>query len=299
MRVDLDLARMGRRRLGKMAAGAALATIVDSGRSRRAVAEPVEAARSPALREIVVDVDGLPMLTRVSADPPPGAPPLVPVHGLALSGRYMVPVVERLAARYHIMMPDLPGFGDSGKPDHVLDVPGLATWLERWMQAIGLERAMLLGNSFGCQVIVDLAARYPDRVERAVLQGPTTPPAERTWIQQFVRWRQNAPNSPPEMDAIAGSDYEKCGLVRALTTFEFSLRDAPEAKLSAIEAPVLVVRGAEDPICNQVWAEMVADGLVNGRLKVIPEVAHTLVFTAPRELAAVSEPFLDQTTLAA
>ncbi len=290
---------MSRRRLGKLAAGAALATVTASGRPRPAVAEPIEAARSPALREIVVDVDGLPMLTRVSADPPPDAPPLVPVHGLALSGRYMVPVVERLALHYHIMMPDLPGFGDSGKPDRVLDVPGLATWLERWMVAIGLERAMLLGNSFGCQLIVDLAARYPDRVERAVLQGPTTPPDERTWLMQFVRWRQNAPYSPPDMDAIAESDYAKCGLVRALTTFEFSLRDRPETKLSAIEAPVLVVRGAEDPICTQEWAEMVADGLPGGELEIIPDVAHTLVFTAPKELAEASRPFLDRTTLTA
>lgn len=262
-----------------------------------AKAEPVPEARSPALREQVVLVDGLPMLTRLSVDPPPGAPPLVLVHGLALSGRYMVPTADLLARHYNVLMPDLPGFGDSGKPDRVLDVGGLADWLAAWMEAIGLERAMLLGNSFACQVIIDLAARYPHRVERAVLQGPTAPPDERTWLRQYRRWRENAPFSPPGMDAIASSDYEKCGLVRALKTFEFSLRDRPEDKLGHIRAPMLVVRGALDPIARQDWVEQVTDGLPDGRLIVIPAVAHTLVFTSPVELTGASRPFLDESVL--
>jgi 2-hydroxy-6-oxonona-2,4-dienedioate hydrolase len=63
-----------------------------------------------------------------------------------------------------------------------------------------------------------------------------------------------------------------------------------------IEAPVLVVRGARDPICNQEWAETVARLLPRGRLAVIPEVAHTLVLTSATELAAVSRPFLMEPT---
>jgi 2-hydroxy-6-oxonona-2,4-dienedioate hydrolase len=41
------------------------------------------------------------------------------------------------------------------------------------MRKIGLERAVLLGNYFGYQTIADLAVRHPERVERAMLQGPT------------------------------------------------------------------------------------------------------------------------------
>lgn len=190
-------------------------------------------------------------------------------------------------------MPDLPGFGDSDKPGRVLDVPQLADALAAWMAAVGLERSALLGNSFGCQIIGDLAARYPDRVASGVLQGPTTPPEERSWLWQFIRWRQNAPYNP-DMGDVSDIDYAKCGYVRALRTFEFSLRDRLEDKLARIGAPMLVVRGAEDPICHQGWAEQVADGLPDGRLVVIPKVAHTLVFTSPRELVDVSRPFIQQ-----
>jgi 2-hydroxy-6-oxonona-2,4-dienedioate hydrolase len=41
------------------------------------------------------------------------------------------------------------------------------------MREIGLERAVLVGNYFGYQIIADLAVRHPERVELAMLQGPT------------------------------------------------------------------------------------------------------------------------------
>lgn len=237
---------------------------------------------------------GLPIHMLVSSDPPPDAPVIVLVHGLALSGKYMVPTAEVLAPDHRVYVPDFPGFGDSGKPNRVLDVPGLADALAAWMRAVGLERAMLLGNSFGCQIIADLAARYPDRVERAVLQGPTTPADERSWLWQFIRWQQNSPHNPPEMGEIARQDYAKCGLVRALLTFQFSLNDRIEDKLPQIEAPTLVVRGSVDPICPQDWVEYVTRQLPRGELAIIPDVAHTLVFTSPHELVEVSRPFLER-----
>jgi hypothetical protein len=80
--------------------------------------------------------------------------PLVLVHGLGLSHRYMMPTAECLAPDFHVFVPDLPGFGDSAHPREVLDIiPGLATGLLAWMDAIGLGRVPLLGNSHGCQII--------------------------------------------------------------------------------------------------------------------------------------------------
>jgi pimeloyl-ACP methyl ester carboxylesterase len=53
----------------------------------------------------------------------------------------------------------------------VFNVPELADWVTAWIPAIGLQRVSLLGNSFGCQVIADLAMRYPDRVEGRCSKG--------------------------------------------------------------------------------------------------------------------------------
>ena len=162
-----------------------------------------------------IDVNGLQVHTVVSTDPVlPGAPTVGLVHGLGLSHRYMVPIAARLAPVYRVYIPDLPGFGDRGKPSRVLDVPGLADALAAWMRTVGLGRAALFGNSFGCQIIVDLAARYPEQVERAVLQGPTTDPTERSWFWQFVRWRQNSPYNPRTLGPITRRDYR--GISRAV-----------------------------------------------------------------------------------
>jgi pimeloyl-ACP methyl ester carboxylesterase len=87
------------------------------------------------------------------------------VHGLGLSGRYMLPLAACLADAYRVFLPDLPGFGDSSHPHEVLDVGGLADALAAWLDAMDLPRVALLGNSFGCQIIVDLAARHPDRLD--------------------------------------------------------------------------------------------------------------------------------------
>jgi 2-hydroxy-6-oxonona-2,4-dienedioate hydrolase len=219
---------------------------------------------------------------------------VVLVHGLGLSGRYMMPVAKRLAARYRVLLPDLPGFGDSAGTDNVLDVPGLADALAAWMRALRLNHAALVGNSFGCQIIADLAARHPGLVGRAVLQGPTTPPEDASWFRQFVRWRQNQPYNPKSLSPITWDDYRKCGVRRLLWTFHYQLKDRIEAKLPLIAAPVLVVRGQQDPICRHRWAAEVTSRLPEGRYVEIPGVAHTLVYTSPEELAGVIRPFLDE-----
>ena len=236
------------------------------------------------------DVAGLPVFALVSANAPVNARDVVLVHGLGLSGTYLMPTARLLAGDYRVWVPDLPGFGRSGKPRRVWDVPELGNALGEWMGAVGLQQAALLGNSFGCQVIVECAARHPQRVERAILQGPTTAPEERSWFWRFVRWRQN-PN--PGMDPIAHTDYRAAGLFRVLKTFHYSIKHRPEMLLPKIEAPVLVVRGGRDPICRQGWAEEVTQQLPKGQLVVIPNVHHTLVFQNPQELVQVCRPFLD------
>lgn len=245
------------------------------------------------LRHIWTDVNGLRMHSLVSVNPVPAETPVVVlVHGSGLSGRYMIPTAHQLISDFRVYLPDFPGFGDSDKPEKALTVPELADSLAAWIVAAKLERASLLGNSFGCQVIADLAARYPERVERAILQGPTTPPEERFTFWQFIRWRQNQRYNPSSLGPITNEDYRKCGFRRMYWSFQEQLTDRIEDKASRIKAPVLVVRGEHDPIANQRWCEEIAHLCPRGQLVVIPGVAHTLCYTAPVQLAAVTRSFL-------
>jgi pimeloyl-ACP methyl ester carboxylesterase len=73
------------------------------------------------LRSIRTSVNGVSIHARISEDQVPStAPSVVLVHGLSVSSGYMIPTAERLSAFYRVYVPDLPGFGKSGKPSHIL-----------------------------------------------------------------------------------------------------------------------------------------------------------------------------------
>ena len=188
--------------------------------------------------------------------------------------------------------PDLPGFGRSEKPSSVLDVSGLSHSLAAWMEAVGIGSAVLVGNSVGCQVIADLALRHPERVERAVLQGPTMDPEARTAFRQAARLALDGTREPLSLLPIMLLDYLSAGLRRSFATFQYALEDPIEEKLPRVRVPTLVVRGERDPIVPQRWAEGVARLLPEGRLGVVPGAAHTMNYGAPSELARVVRAFV-------
>lgn len=238
---------------------------------------------------------GLRVHARASGGPPPeGCPAVILVHGLVVSSRYMVPTLKRLAPHHRVYAPDLPGFGKSDKPPHALNVTELSNSLSAWMREVGLERAALVGNSFGCQIIADLAVRHPERVERAVLQGPTMDPRARTVLRQVRRSLLDAPREPLSLLPIELLDYLSAGTGRAWRTFRYALEDQIEEKLPHVHVPTLVVRGSRDLIVPQRWAEEAIGLLPMGRLVVIPGAAHTANYGAPLELARVIRAFLNE-----
>jgi 2-hydroxy-6-oxonona-2,4-dienedioate hydrolase len=253
------------------------------------VREPVGQLQSRYTR-----VGGLTLHARVSAEPvPPDTPPMVLVHGLVISSLYMVPTARRLAPFHPVYAPDLPGFGLSDKPREVLDIPGLADALLAWMDAEGVERPVLVGNSLGCQVIVDLAARHPECLCCAVLAGPTMDPHARNAPAQITRWLYDWTLERPSLALAHVRDYYQAGLRRALHTFRHALRDPVEEKLPRVQAPTLVVRGARDRIVPQYWAEEAARLLPRGRLVVIPGGPHVVNYTTPGRFVRVVRAFLE------
>lgn len=227
---------------------------------------------------------------------PPERLPVILVHGLVASSRYMVPIARHLATDFRVFAPDLPGFGKSDKPHRVLDLTELADALAAWMACLGLERAHLIGNSLGCNILVEFALHHGERVERLVLQGPTVDPAIRQVHQLMIRWLINA-RREPSMGGTLFKDYAAAGLRRALLTFRHLLHHRIEEKLPYVQAPTLVVRGTRDPLVTREWAHQVVQLLPRGRLIEIPGAAHTLNCFAPRRFARVLRPFLGATAI--
>lgn len=256
---------------------------------------PLGAARA-TVGSTWTDVEGVLVHARVSvAGRADGMSPVVLVHGIGVSSRHMIPTAERLAPFAAVYAPDLPGFGRSAKPPVVFDVPRLADALRSWMRAAGLERAALVGNSFGCQIVVDFAVRHGEHAERLVLVGPTTDPNARTVLGQMRRWLHDGLYEAPSLALVLVRDYRDAGARRIVRTFEHALGDAIEDKLPHVRVPVLVVRGGRDPIVPQRWADEVTRLLPLGRLVVVPGAPHAVNYSAPLELVRIIRPFLKET----
>ena len=206
----------------------------------------------------------------------------------------MVPTAELLARHNPVFAPDLPGFGDSEKPTETLSVADLAEELATWMDAMDLDRAVLIANSLGCQVVVHLAEAHPERVEAAVLQGPTTDPQARSLPVQLGRLMIDAFREPPSLHPLVLRDYLKSGPLRVLRTFRTSMHDPIERRLPRLQVPTLVVRGARDPIVPQRWAEHAAELLPQGHVVVIPRAAHAVNYSQPHEFVRIIRAFLQE-----
>ena len=120
-----------------------------------------------------------------------GAPPVLLLHGSGpgvtayANWRLTIPT---LATELRVVAPDLVGFGFTERPAGA--VYGMDTWVDQvvgLMDGLGIERASLVGNSFGGGLALRLAARHPDRVHRLVLMGsmgvpfPITEGLDQVW----------------------------------------------------------------------------------------------------------------------
>ncbi len=100
------------------------------------------------------------------------APPLVCLHGVTAHGeRFKQLAEERWARHFRVVAPDLRGHGRSGwDPPWTLETH-VADIVET-LDVLGLERPDWVGHSFGGRLILELAARHPERIRRAVLLDP-------------------------------------------------------------------------------------------------------------------------------
>jgi pimeloyl-ACP methyl ester carboxylesterase len=256
----------------------------------------VQPATEAQLTAVWMSIGGLRIYTRLSARPRQAElAPIVCVHGLSVSSRYMVPTARRLAAHRTVYAPDLPGFGYSQRPPDIPTIPELAAALEAWMDAFRIERAVLLGNSMGCQVIARLARRNPQRVAAAVLTSPSIDPHARSLRIHIWRLaRDLLLRESPAALITEASDHLRYGPLRTLRTFQLALADRIELNLPLMPMPTLVVRGEHDPIVPPRWAREAAALLPNGALQVIPGSPHAINYDCPQLLADATLAFLAQ-----
>jgi pimeloyl-ACP methyl ester carboxylesterase len=99
-------------------------------------------------------------------------PALLLLHGLACDHRTWAPVLDKLARRYTVIVPDLLGHGLSAKPRADYSVGGYANGMRDLLTILGIDTATVVGHSFGGGVAMQFAYQFPERTERLILVAP-------------------------------------------------------------------------------------------------------------------------------
>lgn len=213
--------------------------------------------------------------------------PLLYVHGAG--GLIWDPLLDALAANHRVVAPEHPGAGDSQGIEHVEDLWDLVLYYNELLDVLGIERAKVVGHSFGGMVAAEIAATSPQRVERLVLIAP------------IGLWRDDHPvpdisGVPPDrlpglvladpegplaamLPAPDPTDPES--LFRASQTMSSILQfiwPLPDKGLSKrlyrLKAPTLLVWGAQDKLVDPAYGEDFAAAIADARLEVVDGAGH-------------------------
>ena len=130
------------------------------------------------------------------------------VHGLGTGDLWWTPTISVLAQTAG-SSPNLAGFGRTAGQPVRLDVA--ADQLAAWAAAIGLERATFVGHSMGGLVTADLAARYPEVVERLVLVDAAGLPISQRVTRHLMNFVRASPFMPVAAYPIAVECVLRCG----------------------------------------------------------------------------------------
>jgi 2-hydroxy-6-oxonona-2,4-dienedioate hydrolase len=235
------------------------------------------------MRTVWTDVDGIRMHAAVGGR----GSPVVLLHGYGVSGAYMLPLARRLTPFAKVLVPDLPGQGKSGRNGGGCGIGEFADVLGEWLDAVELVRPAFVANSFGCQIVTELAVRRPNRVGPMVLVGPTIDPARRSAPRQLAGALRDAKREPFSLLGRASRDNAAAGLRHLLPTARSALADRIEERLPKLEQRVVVVFGENDGFIGLEWATEAAVLLPRGRLVVVPGEPHAVHYTRPDLVADI------------
>jgi 2-hydroxymuconate-semialdehyde hydrolase/2-hydroxy-6-oxo-octa-2,4-dienoate hydrolase len=223
--------------------------------------------------------------------------------------------IPTLAQRFHVLAPDIVGFGTTVRPEDI--VYSLRTWTDHvwaFMDARDLEKARVIGNSLGGRIALQMATDQPDRIAKMVLMG--TPGVGMTPTEGLAALRAYEPSHDamrellrnyfavdPAMitDELVQIRYEASiadGAYEAYRAMFFDPRHAgselgiTEDEVRAIATPTLLIHGREDKVVALQVSVAMLGLLPNADLHVFSACGHWTQIERADEFSAVVSDYL-------
>lgn len=248
--------------------------------------------------------------------------PLVLMHGYLLSHWSWRALIPGLAQDHDVIAIDLPGYGESDRPSPSqfrYDAAGYLEAVIGVLDALGIERASLAGQSLGGAIALYTAARQPDRVDRLLVVAPLVypfpiPVEGRVVLVPYVglaamrafytrgtlrRYLRRDMFADPSLATDEMVDYiwerinRPGGFEAAHATARFCADPSPvERALRAVRSPACVVWGEEDRLFPAAHARRLASDLPGADVQLIPGCGHIPSEEKPLELLRIMSTFL-------
>jgi pimeloyl-ACP methyl ester carboxylesterase len=222
-----------------------------------------------------------------------------------------------LSPSYHAFAPDQRGHGDSDKPQCCYMAGDYAADVDAFMEAVGIEKATLVGDSSGGLIAQRVALDYPHRASRLVLIGsPTTlvnneavrefgkeivaleDPISPEFVREFVLGTIHHP-VPEEFLERAVSESLKVPARVWRDYYEGVVLTVDDtARLHEIDVPTLIMWGEQDSLLPREEQEWRAAVIPNATLKVYQETGHLAHWVRPEWVVRDLEAFLKETAAA-
>jgi pimeloyl-ACP methyl ester carboxylesterase len=125
-----------------------------------------------SIRYRTAEVDGFKVFYREAGNA--ASPRLLLLHGFPSAGHMFRDLIPRLADRFHMVAPDLPGFGQSDMPPHDkfrYTFENVARVIERFTEVIGFDRFAIYLFDYGAPTGFRLAIRHPERITAMISQN--------------------------------------------------------------------------------------------------------------------------------
>ena len=260
-----------------------------------------------------LDLDGIEIAYRTAGDD--HAPAVVLLHGWASSRRMWEAAQRRLSSHFRTIALDLPGHGESGKPDWTwYSIPRYTDLVIQLIDRLGLRRPAAVGHSMGGTIALELASRLPTALPCLVAVNPVVTGRIYSrsllladqWVEPAVRMSRRVwpaasrlLTRPPQAVRRLTPDHIRrnsedlgmttadsvLGSMRAVLTWDLTDR------LALIRARTLVIVGTQDRVVAPAEGEIAAQGVPGARL-VRLRAAHHPYDEVPQEFYPMVQAFL-------
>ena len=234
--------------------------------------------------------------------------PIMLLHGWGGSSKSLAGLADFLVnGGYRVINVDLPGFGESEMPERAYGMNDFVGLIHDLIVRLELRKPVVVGHSFGGQIAMFLAMKYPSLISKIVLVNASGIKPKETlrtrvsfvmakvgnvisWVPPFIFFRR-AIKWVFYRYIVGELDYYQSGNMKA--TFKRITHERINLKLSEINCEALVIWGKDDKITPLWQGEKLAKGIKRSRLEVIENIGHGLPLKYPQIVAELILKFMD------